>query len=58
MLYNEEQRTLLKKAAAVLSRAGMKQSSMPDPAVETLRKAIYTHKKDFAAIKKQTDDLE
>jgi transitional endoplasmic reticulum ATPase len=58
MLYNEEQRTILKKASAAINRAGMKQKGMPDPAVETLHKAIYHDKKDFAAIKKLTDDIE
>ncbi|MDO9549736.1 MAG: CDC48 family AAA ATPase [Methanoregula sp.] len=58
MLYNEEQRTILKKASAAINRAGMKQKGMPDPAVEMLHKAIYHDKKDFAAIKKLTDDME
>ncbi|PKL70438.1 MAG: AAA family ATPase [Methanomicrobiales archaeon HGW-Methanomicrobiales-1] len=58
MLYNEEQRTILKNASAAINRAGMKQKDKPVPAVEALRKAIYHDKKDFAAIKKLTDDMD
>ena len=58
MLYNTEQREILEKATAAIRRAGM----MPDTANETkvkdLRTATYQRKKEFAQIKKLTEDLE
>ncbi|MDP2796446.1 MAG: CDC48 family AAA ATPase [Methanoregula sp.] len=58
MLYNEEQRTILKNASAAISRGGMMQKATPDPVKDALRKAIYHGKKDFQAIKKLTESLE
>ncbi|MDO8872865.1 MAG: CDC48 family AAA ATPase [Methanoregula sp.] len=58
MLYNEEQRTILKNASAAISRGGMMQKVTPDPVKDALRKAIYHGKKDFQAIKKLTESLE
>ncbi len=58
MLYNEEQRTILKNAAAALDRAGMKQTKAAGAAIDALRKATYRGKKDFAAIQKLTGELE
>jgi len=58
MLYNEEQRSILKNAQAALIHAGMKQKGTPNPAIAALRKATYHGKKDFPAIKKRTENLE
>ncbi len=58
MLYNEEQRTTLKNAAAALSRAEVMKKGKSDPSADALRKAVYHGKKDFPTIKKLTDDLE
>ncbi len=58
MLYNEDQRTLLKNAAAALSRAGVMKKGNSDPRADELRKALYHGKKDFTAIKKLNDELE
>jgi transitional endoplasmic reticulum ATPase len=58
MLYNEEQRTILKNASAAISRAERKQQGTADPAPDALRKATYQGKKDFAAIKKLTEECE
>ena len=58
LLYNEEQRSILKNASAALIRAGMKQKGTSNPAIATLRKATYHGKKDFPAIKKLTENLE
>jgi transitional endoplasmic reticulum ATPase len=58
MLYNEEQRTTLKNAAAALARAEVMKTGKSDPSADAVRKAIYLGKKDFPAIKKLTEDLE
>ncbi|MDO9324402.1 MAG: AAA family ATPase, partial [Methanoregula sp.] len=58
MLYNEEQRTILKDAAAVLARAGKVPRGTSSADIDKLRKATYKGKKDFAAIKKLTEVLE
>ena len=58
MLYNEDQRTLLKAALAALARAGMMNKDAATPAIDALRKAVYHGKKDFTAIKNLTDELE
>jgi transitional endoplasmic reticulum ATPase len=58
MLYNEDQRTILKNASAALVRAGMKQKVNASPAIDRLRTAVYHGKKDFTAIKKLTEELE
>jgi transitional endoplasmic reticulum ATPase len=58
MLYNEDQRTILKNAAAALSRAGGMKKGNSDPRADELRKALYHGKKDFPAIKKLNYELE
>ena len=58
MLYNEEQRTILKNASAAISHAGTKKKGTPDPATDALRKAVYHGKKDFPTIKKLTEEFE
>jgi len=57
MLYNQDQRVILEKAAAAINLASSK-SGTDDEAVSSLRKATYARKKDFAAIKKLTERLE
>ncbi|MFA6226185.1 MAG: CDC48 family AAA ATPase [Methanoregula sp.] len=58
MLYNEEQRTILKNASAALVRDGMMHNDAAGSVTDALRKATYYGKKDFTAIKKLTEDLE
>jgi len=58
MLYNEEQRTILKNSSTALARAGMMHKDTSNPAIDALRKATYHGKKDFPSIKKLTEDLE
>ena len=58
MLYNEEQRTILKDAAAVLARTGKVPKNTSSADIDKLRKAVYKGKKDFAAVKKLTELLE
>jgi transitional endoplasmic reticulum ATPase len=58
ILYNQDQRTVLKNAAAAVSRAGVMKKGSTNPRADELRKAAYHGKKDFAAIKKLTDELE
>ena len=58
MLYNEEQRIILKNASAALARAGMMHKDATNPVIDALRKATYHGKKDFPSIKKLTEDLE
>ena len=59
MLYNTEQREILEKASAAISRAGLMHKEADEAAVaRTSRKATYQRKKDFALIKKLTESLE
>lgn len=58
MLYNEEQRTLLKNASAALVHAGTILKNADNSATDALRRAIYRGKKDFAEIKKLTGTVE
>jgi transitional endoplasmic reticulum ATPase len=58
MLYNEEQRPLLKNASAALARAEVVKKGSPDPAADALRKATYHGRKDFPTIKILTEELE
>ncbi len=58
MLYNTEQREILNRASAATHHAGMLHKDADEKAVAALRKATYQRKKDFAAIKKMTDELE
>ena len=56
MLYNQEQREILGKAADEISHAGVLHKAEKE-AVE-LRTALYKRKKDFAGIAKLTESLE
>jgi transitional endoplasmic reticulum ATPase len=58
MLYNQEQRTILDHAASVLKRAEMMGRKLDTAAVDDLRGQTFLRKKDFTAIKKQTEALE
>jgi transitional endoplasmic reticulum ATPase len=58
MLYNQEQRSVLEKAADIIQRAGMLRKDSEKDAIEVLRTATFMRKKDFAGIAKLTDDLE
>jgi transitional endoplasmic reticulum ATPase len=58
MLYNQEQRTLLENASRLLARAGMARKKADEKAIAELRRITFARKKDFAAIKTQTESLE
>jgi transitional endoplasmic reticulum ATPase len=58
MLYNQEQRTLLEHAASILKRAGLMSGKVDIAAINELRTQTFLRRKDFAAIKKQTEVLE
>jgi transitional endoplasmic reticulum ATPase len=58
MLYNQEQRELLNKAAILVSSAGMGRRKPDGKAVQDLRTLTFARKKDFAAISKMTDAFE
>jgi transitional endoplasmic reticulum ATPase len=58
MLYNQEQRTILDQAASVLKRAEMMGKKVDTAAVDDLRRQTFLRKKDFTAIKRQTEALE
>ena len=58
MLYNQDQRTILEKALAVINRAGTMPKKIDETLVIDLRKATFQRKKDFAEITKLTDILE
>jgi len=58
MLYNQDQRTLLENAARLLSRAGMARKKADEKAIADLRRITFARKKDFVAIKTQTESLE
>jgi transitional endoplasmic reticulum ATPase len=58
MLYNTEQREILEKASAAVSRAGLMHKDADEPALAELRRATYQRKKDFALIKKLTESIE
>ncbi len=58
MLYNTEQREVLDKAVAAIRMADMKHPGKDEPAIKDLRAAIYQRKKDFAAVKRMTEELE
>jgi transitional endoplasmic reticulum ATPase len=57
MLYNGEQRTILKNASAALDRAGMMYNDATITATDALRRVTYHCKKDFKAIKTLTEEL-
>jgi len=58
MLYNQDQRTILEKALAVINRAGTMPEKIDETQVIELRKAAFQRKKDFAELIKLTDLLE
>ena len=58
MLYNQEQRTILDKAAMLIHRAGLTPKKADEKVIDELRTAVYTRKKDFAAITKMAESLE
>jgi hypothetical protein len=58
MLYNQEQRTMLEHAASTLRRAGLMSGKVDFAAIDELRRQTFLRRKDFAAIKKQTEVLE
>jgi len=61
MLYNQDQRNVLDRAASVVRRAGLTGLSgkkADTTEVDALRKMTFAHKKDFAAIRKKTEELE
>jgi transitional endoplasmic reticulum ATPase len=58
MLYNQEQRAVLDQAASVLKRAEMMGKKVDTAAVDDLRRQTFLRKKDFTAIKRQTEALE
>jgi len=58
MLYNQEQRTILDKAALLIHRAGLTHKKADEKMADELRTAVYARKKDFAAITKMAESLE
>lgn len=58
MLYNQEQRAILDKAALLIHRAGLTHKKADEKQADELRTAIYARKKDFAAITKMAESLE
>jgi len=58
MLYNQEQRTILDKAAMLIQRAGMTHKKATEKPADELRTAVYARKKDFTAITKMAESLE
>jgi transitional endoplasmic reticulum ATPase len=58
MLYNQEQRTLLEHAASTLKRAGLMAGNVDSAAIDELHRQTFLRRKDFAAIKKQTEVLD
>jgi transitional endoplasmic reticulum ATPase len=58
MLYNQDQRAVLEKASAAISRALLVQKKPESAIISDLRKATYLRKKDFAEITKLTKALE
>ena len=58
MLYNQEQREILSKAAMLVTSAGIGHKKADEKAVKELRRLTFSRKKDFAAISKMTETLE
>jgi hypothetical protein len=58
MLYNQEQRTVLDHAASVLKRAELTGKKVEPDVVHNLRRLTFMHRKDFGAIKENTEELE
>ena len=58
MLYNQEQREVLNKAAILIRQAGMAHKKADEKLAADLRTAMYARKKDFDAIRKLSESLE
>jgi len=58
MLYNQEQREILNKAAMLVSSAGMGRRKPDEKAVQELRGLTFARKKDFAAISTMAEAFE
>jgi transitional endoplasmic reticulum ATPase len=58
MLYNQEQREILNKAAMLVSSAGMGRRKPDEKAVQELRRLTFARKKDFAAISTMAEAFE
>ncbi|MFA5268823.1 MAG: CDC48 family AAA ATPase [Methanoregula sp.] len=58
MLYNQEQRELLNKAAMLVTGSGPGRRKPDEKAVQELRGLTFARKKDFTAISKMTDAFE
>jgi len=58
MLYNQEQREVLDKAAILIRQAGMAHKKADEKVAADLRTAVYARKKDFEAIRKFSESLE
>ena len=58
MLYNKEQRDVLKKASLLVKSAGAVHKKADEKAVQELRRLTVAGKKDFAAISRMTGTLE
>ena len=58
MLYNQEQREILNKAAMLVSSAGTGRRRADEKSVKDLRAMTFARKKDFAAISRMTETLE
>ena len=58
MLYNQEQREVLDKAAILIRQAGMAHKKVDEKLAAELRAAVYARKKDFDAIRKLSESLE
>jgi transitional endoplasmic reticulum ATPase len=58
MLYNQEQRAILNKAAVLVCGAGMGRKKPDEKAVRELRRLVFGRKKDFAVISRLVETLE
>jgi transitional endoplasmic reticulum ATPase len=58
MLYNQEQREILEKAATLVNRAGAGYRKADEKALQELRRLTFARKKDFAGIEKLAGSLE
>jgi transitional endoplasmic reticulum ATPase len=58
MLYNQEQREILSKAAMLVSSAGMGHKKVEENLVKDLRRLTFARKKDFAALSKMVEKFE
>jgi transitional endoplasmic reticulum ATPase len=58
ILYNQEQREILTKAAMLLKSAGTGHRKSDEKSVQELRRLTFARKKDFAAISKMAESLE